>query len=121
MCALETFPKGKRLLTRLDYSRVFSGSKRIHNKAFTLLIHYRKDPIDTPLYDCRLGIVVSKKVHKTAVQRNRIKRLIRESFRHQHRLKSADYVVMAKPGAPALTNADLLQLLNQLWSQTEKK
>lgn len=114
--ALEKFPKGKRLLTRLDYSRVFSKSKRIQNRAFTLLIHYNKD-----ISNCKMGLVVSKKVHKTAVQRNRIKRLIRESFRTQNSLKSAEYVVLAKPGACRNNNTELLTLLNQLWSQTEIK
>jgi len=92
---LEQFPKGKRLLTRLDYSRVFSGSKRIQNKAFTLLVHYNNESKSS-----KLGLVVSKKVHKTAVQRNRIKRLIRESFRTNKQLKLAD--------------------INELWSKTEK-
>jgi ribonuclease P protein component len=110
---LEKFPKGKRLLTRLDYSRVFSGSKRIQNKAFTLLIHYNNSD------GCKLGLVISKKVHKTAVQRNRIKRLIRESFRTNNQLKRADYVVLAKPGSASFSNAELLKHINDLWSQTE--
>ncbi len=118
---MEQFPKGKRLLTRLDYSRVFSRSKRIQNKAFTLLIHYTNDPTNDTLVNKRLGMVVSKKVHKTAVQRNRIKRIVRESFRRQHHLKTADYVVLAKTTAPSLSNTELLTLMNQLWSQTEKK
>lgn len=66
-------------------------------------------------------MVVSKKVHKTAVQRNRIKRLIRESFRTKQNLNTAEYVIMAKPGSAQYTNAELLAFLNQLWSQTEKK
>ncbi|VAW44176.1 Ribonuclease P protein component [hydrothermal vent metagenome] len=112
---MEQFPKGKRLLTRLDYSRVFSGSIRIHNKAFTLLIHYNNDSSCS-----KIGLVISKKVHKTAVQRNRIKRLIRETFRTNKQLKRADYVVMAKPGSAAFSNTELLTLINDLWSQTEK-
>lgn len=112
---MEKFPKGKRLLTRLDYSRVFSGSKRIQNKAFTLLIHHKNDASC-----CKLGLVISKKVHKTAVQRNRIKRLIRETFRTQKQLKRADYVVLAKPGSATYSNAQLLTMINELWSKTEK-
>ena len=67
-----------------------------------------------------MGLVVSKKVDKTAVQRNRIKRMIRESFRTNHNLKLAEYVVMAKPRAATLSNRELMKALNQLWSQTEK-
>ncbi|MCX7553166.1 ribonuclease P protein component [Marinicella sp. S1101] len=113
---MEQFPKGKRLLTRLDYSRVFSKSKRIHNRAFTLLIHFNDNTTSS-----KMGMVVSKKVHKTAVQRNRIKRLIRESFRTKQNLNTAEYVIMAKPGSARYTNTELLAFLNQLWSQTEKK
>lgn len=68
----------------------------------------------------RMGFVVSKKVNKSAVKRNRIKRLIRETFRTQKYLKSADYVVMAKPGVTKLKNAHITASLNQLWQQTEK-
>lgn len=112
---MEQFPKGKRLLTRLDYSRVFSKSKRIQNNTFTLLVHHNNQ-ITQP----KVGLVVSKKVDKTAVQRNRIKRMIRESFRTNHNLKLAEYVVMAKPRAATLSNRELMKALNQLWSQTEK-
>lgn len=115
MRALEQFPKGKRLLTRLDYSRVFSKSKRIQNKHFTLLVHYT-----SPDKPARLGLVVSKKVDKTAVQRNRIKRLIRESFRVKNFLKPADYVMMAKPGVAKLSNSKITASLNQLWQNLEK-
>lgn len=112
---MEQFPKGKRLLTRLDFSRVFNRSKRIQNKYFTLLVHYTE-----PNKQTRMGFVVSKKVDKTAVQRNRIKRLIRESFRIKKNLKSAEYVVMAKPGVTQLSNQKITESLNQLWQQTEK-
>ncbi len=67
-----------------------------------------------------MGFVVSKKVDKSAVKRNRIKRLIRESFRIKKVLKSADYVIMAKPGVTKLNNQQITESLNQLWQQTEK-
>lgn len=116
------FPKGKRLLTRSDFDRVFKRSKKIHNAHFTLLIHY-PPRIDAKnrTHDHRLGLVVSKKVDKTAVGRNRIKRLARESFRIRADLKTADYVLIAKPRCQHSDNATLLHSLNQLWQQTEKK
>ncbi len=69
----------------------------------------------------RVGLMVSKKVHKSAVKRNRIKRLIRETFRTQSNLRMADYVVMAKPGAAQASNQQLNSSLNQLWQQTENR
>jgi len=65
----------------------------------------------------RLGLIISKKAAPRAVDRNRIKRLVRESFRCQESLKSADYVVMAKPSVKQLTNQQVLQSLQQLWQR----
>ncbi len=48
----------------------------------------------------RLGLAVSKKVNKRAVGRNRIKRLVREWFRHyREKIPPCDLVVIAKPPA----------------------
>lgn len=56
----------------------------------------------------RLGITVSKRVSKRAVDRNQIKRHVREVFRrHPLRGKKVDIVVIAKPSA--LKNLDDLQ------------
>jgi ribonuclease P protein component len=49
----------------------------------------------------RIGIIVSKKVASRAVDRNRIKRLVRETFRqNQWRLGSNDLVVLARRCPP---------------------
>jgi len=66
----------------------------------------------------RLGLIVSKKVAMKAVERNRLKRLIRESFRCQPNLKPADYVVMAKPSAKDIKNQQIMADLKNLWQQT---
>lgn len=47
----------------------------------------------------RLGLTISRRVAKRAVDRNRLKRLARESFRMQKALPAWDFVVMAKAGA----------------------
>lgn len=66
----------------------------------------------------RLGLIVSKKVAMKAVERNRLKRLIRESFRCQPNLKPADYVVMAKPSAKGVINKQVMSDLMNMWQQT---
>lgn len=64
----------------------------------------------------RLGLAVSKKNIKTAVQRNRIKRLIRETFRQRKTtLGGCDYVVLARQPAGGASNAELLAALEKHW------
>lgn len=63
-------------------------------------------------YPTRVGFVVSKKYHKRAVKRNRIKRLIREACRLQLKEGSMNHKYMSLiflPKNPAL-EADFLQI-----------
>ncbi len=65
----------------------------------------------------RLGLAISKKVHKLAVQRNRFKRIAREVFRtHQDELSNWEFVVMAKHAKPA-NNATITQDLLGLFKK----
>ncbi|MEY8215135.1 MAG: ribonuclease P protein component, partial [Colwellia sp.] len=64
----------------------------------------------------RLGLAIAKKRVKLAVQRNRIKRIIRESFRlNQHELPPIDMVVMVKSGIDQLDNNVINQELAKVW------
>ncbi len=58
---------------------------------------------------CRLGLTVSRKVGNSP-QRNRVKRLLREWYRHQWRDfdRPWDLVIIARSGAPELTLADVV-------------
>lgn len=70
----------------------------------------------------RIGVTVSKKRAKTAVQRNRIKRQVRETFRlRQHKIPGFDIVVIAKQGIVDLDNPDLRDTLNYLWRKLAKR
>ncbi len=66
----------------------------------------------------RLGLVISKKVHKLAVERNRYKRVAREVFRiHQGELNNWDFVVVAKHAKLAgntIMAKDLLNLFHKI-------
>lgn len=70
-------------------------------------------PNDTA--QARLGLAISRKAARRAVDRNRLKRLIRESFRQQTGLDGQDVVVMAQPAARLEANATLSAHLNTLW------
>lgn len=64
----------------------------------------------------RMGITVAKKHVKRAHERNRIKRLTRESFRlRQHKLPAMDFVVVVKKGIINLDNNMLTEVLKKLW------
>ena len=69
----------------------------------------------------RLGMVVSARVARRAVARNRIKRVIRESFRlRQARLKGWDVVVIARSGAVRQDNRELFATLEGHWKKLEQ-
>lgn len=77
-----------------EFDLVFAKRQITHRNWFTL--HVAKNALN----HARVGYTVSRKVSKKAVERNRIKRIIRESFRHnQADLGSVDYVVVAKAAA----------------------
>jgi len=64
----------------------------------------------------RLGLVVSRKVDKRAVGRNRIKRVVRECFRHvRSQLQPGIYVVLARIDAKKADNGQLRLTLEQLF------
>jgi len=110
-----TFPRRIRLLSSRDFKAVFrDNSNRLSDQNWTLLVRQ-----NTFSY-ARLGMAISKRVLSRAVDRNRIKRIIRESFRHhQQGLRSLDIVVMCKSDVKQLAKMELLESLNGLWTQVK--
>jgi len=69
----------------------------------------------------RLGLIVSKKNVRRAVDRNRFKRLVRESVRlQQGDLPAVDIVVLARRGVQELDNEILHRQLHSLWRRLER-
>ena len=87
------FSPRQRLHTAKDFGRVFGEPVRSSDRYFTVLA--RSSGADV----ARLGLTISRRVAKNAVDRNRLKRLARESFRLQPALPACDFVVLAKAGA----------------------
>lgn len=85
------FSRQKRLLKPEDYKKVFEAPLRSTSSYFKVLARSNENLVP------RLGVVVAKKAIKSAVTRNRVKRLIRESFRvHQSILVGLDIVVLLR-------------------------
>ena len=70
--------KQNRLKSRLAFNRIYKTSKSVASSSLILYIDKENTDKNCPT---RVGFVVSKKVHKRAVKRNRVKRLIRENIR----------------------------------------
>lgn len=70
-------PKDYRLKKRLAFTATYKTGKTLHKDGITVFIGKEK----SNEYPTKIGFVVSKKIHKRAVKRNRIKRLMRESYR----------------------------------------
>ncbi|MCG3730254.1 ribonuclease P protein component [Vibrio sp. V26_P1S5P106] len=109
------FNRELRLLTPEHYKNVFQQAHRAGSPHFTIIAR------DNNLSHPRLGLAVPKKQIKTAVGRNRFKRLARESFRlTQHRLANKDFVVIAKKSAQDLSNEELFTLFDKLWHRLSR-
>lgn len=65
----------------------------------------------------RLGMAVAKKRAKRAVDRNRLKRIIRESFRCQQILFGVDIVVLPRDASVKAHNEDLCKSLDEQWTR----
>ncbi len=110
------FPRELRLLTAKAYKQVFAGSSRFGNRHITIIA------AENGLTHPRLGMAVSKKCAKKAVDRNRLKRLVRENFRqNQHTLPAVDLVVMFRPTVLTLNNALVCEQIELQWRFIQKK
>ncbi|AUF99453.1 ribonuclease P protein component [Pseudomonas sp. 09C 129] len=109
----QDFSREKRLLTPRHFKAVFdSPTGKVPGK--NLLLLARNNDLDHP----RLGLVIGKKSVKLSVERNRLKRLMRESFRlHQDALVGWDIVIVARKGLGDVENPELIQHFDKLWKR----
>jgi ribonuclease P protein component len=106
------FGANLRLRSKLQFDAVYAGGRRIDDRFFALRIKANG------LAHARVGLAVAVKTAGNAVKRNRIRRLIRESFRlAQHDLPAVDIVVAAKFPASAAPATSLRASLATLWKR----
>jgi len=105
--APQGFSRARRLTRPAEYGRVFGRAQRSSDQYFTVLAH------DGSGHAPRLGLAISKRAAKKAVQRSRIKRLVREMFRQQKNLPDLDFVVLAGGAAKSASNSQLRASLDR--------
>ncbi|MCX6124426.1 MAG: ribonuclease P protein component [Proteobacteria bacterium] len=92
---MTVFPKSNRLLAKPQFNAVLENGLKVVCRDFVLIasIIIQPDRLNT-----RLGLIVSRKVGDS-VQRNRVKRCVREVFRAgvSEVLQGRDLVVIARP------------------------
>lgn len=111
------FSRKSRLLCAGDFTPVFQKpDARVSNRHILMLARTSEHPV------ARLGTVVSRKNARLAVQRNRIKRIFRESFRvRKHEFATIDLVILARPGLDTLSKKEIRQLTDRLLDELQKR
>jgi ribonuclease P protein component len=105
-------PRLARLRRAADFLALRQSSGRLGGRCFSM--RYRSNIHGS----ARLGLAISKRVSRQAVERNRIKRLVRESFRRMRmQLPPLDVMVMARQEAVSQSGPDLLAELHELWGR----
>jgi ribonuclease P protein component len=107
-----SFGADLRLRSKLQFDAVYAGGRRIDDRFFALRVKANG------LAHARVGLAVAVKTAGNAVKRNRLRRLIRESFRlAQHELPPVDVVVAAKFPAAGAPVTSLRDSLATLWKR----
>ena len=111
------FGRCKRLLTQAAYKAVFDDSPyRVSHRNLLMLAR------PNGLEEARLGLIVAKKNVRLAVKRNRIKRVVRESFRlNQQTLACVDVIFLARKGLEQLQPVAQNKILLDSWRKLSRQ
>ncbi len=111
----KTFPQHFRLTDKAEFDLVFHRGNRVNSSLFTAIV------LSNNLNHPRLGLAISRRSANSAVARNRLKRQIRETFRHEaENLTSIDVVVLARPEAATQNNKICQESLGELWNKVNQ-
>ncbi|PIE01390.1 MAG: ribonuclease P protein component [Thiothrix nivea] len=114
---MASFPRANRLTRPEEFRRVFERGRHRRLQITGLTLRVRENTLP----HARLGLAISKRSLKLAVQRNRVKRLVRESFRHSFSdLPAVDIVMMSQSELASMDNAAILQQLEVSWQRVRQ-
>jgi ribonuclease P protein component len=104
------------LRRKSDFDAAYARGRRFGNGLFGVIAFWNDKGWP------RLGLAVAVRTAGGGVERNRLRRIIRESFRlHQHELPSVDLVVSARARAKDATAGELRNSLSELWQSVASK
>ncbi len=99
-----------------EFRAVRQRGKKLSDAYFSLSVVANQE--STP----RLGLAIATRTFRTAVARNRIKRLTRESFRlNQHELPPVDVMVSARDAARHAQPKELRASLEKHWKSITQR
>lgn len=105
-----------RLHSGADYERVYKAGVRAGDSYFAVNVR------PNGLGYARLGMSIGGKTVGNAVRRNRVRRMLREFFRHRRaELPPLDFVVTSRPGAREASRADLIVSVERLMKVAIRK
>jgi ribonuclease P protein component len=111
-----SFPRDRRLTDKPEFDAVHREGQRSSDALFLVIMR------PSASGHARLGLAVGVKAAGNAVNRNRVKRLARESFRHrQQELPPMDLVVNARVAAGKATNAEIRASLAAHWDRIVRR
>ena len=105
------FDKTRRLLKKVDYDRVFNQATKMVTSDFIVL--YRSNEVG----HARLGLALSKRMIAKAHDRNRVKRVLRETFRTNDSLPAIDIIILARHGVSDVQNSKIISKLSKTWEK----
>jgi len=111
------FTSKQKLTKAIEFKRVFNKPFISSDGCFKVLAR------TSECENSRLGMAVSRQVDKHAVGRNRIKRVVRESFRLNYSANrvNLDVVVLPRRESASMCNEKLFRSLERHWSRLENQ